>query len=455
MSYSNTSLISSRTASVFLVGGLFIILILGLFTGESMLLSAVLIFGLILAIIFLYNPKWGIFLILLVRSSIDKFSEQFTINFGENLNYNAAAVFGILVVFLLSLYLIKNKREIRDLPIKKLWLLFLGISLLSIVISIDKTSSAYGIIKIISIFLIFSSVYVIVKRENNPNTVLYAIIFSSLVPFLFATYQLITGSGLGGTEGVESRLFGTFSHPNPFASFVLITLSITLFLMLKAKDHQKKWLLGILFFWGIIILEQTYARGAWLAFLIFLFIITFKKSPRVLLGIIIASVMLFFISTSIQERVQDIYNPPADSSVRWRFEQWNRIYSAYVKKPLTGYGIGTETVVHENEFGPNAGNQYTHNDFLRIALETGIFGFLIYFMLLFFTFIKLFRSYIKEKNPYLKDFGLFALTLYIGLLSYSLTNNNLNETVTQWLMWGIIGAVFALYSANKETKRDN
>lgn len=443
-------LISSRTALAFLVGGLLIILIIGLFFMQSIITSLILIFGLILTVIFLYNPKWGIFLILLARPSIDKFSEQFTINFGENLNYNAAAIFGILIVFLLSFFLIKNRREIKGLPVKKLWLLFLGISLLSIIISIDKTLSVYGIIKIISIFLIFASAYVIVKREKNPKPVLYAIIFASLVPFLFATYQLITGNGVGGSEGVESRLFGTFSHPNPFASFVLIAISMALFLMLKEKIRQKKWLLGILFFWGVIILEQTYARGAWLAFLIFLFVITYKKSPRILLGIIIASIMLFFISTSIQDRVQNIYNPPADSSVRWRFEQWNRMYSAYVKKPITGYGIGTETVVHENEFGPNAGNQYTHNDFLRIALETGIFGFISYFMLLFFTFVKLFKSYLKEKNPYVKDFGLFVMALYLGLLSYSLTNNNLNETVTQWLMWGIIGASFALYEVNKE-----
>jgi len=443
-------LISSRTALAFLVGGLFAILIFGLFFSESILTSFILIFGLILAIIFLYNPKWGIFLILLVRPSIDKFSDQFTINFGENLNFNAAAILGILVVFLLFLFLIKNRKEMKDLPIKKMWLLFLGISLLSIIISIDKMASAYGIIKIISIFLIFSSAYVIVKREKNLKTVLYAIIFSSIVPFLFASYQLITGNGVGGSEGVESRLFGTFSHPNPFASFVLIVISISLFLMLKEKEYPKKWLLGFLFFWGIAILEQTYARGSWLAFLIFLFVVTFKKSPRMLLGIIIASVMLFFISTSIQDRVQNIYNPPADSSIRWRFEQWDRMYNAYIKKPITGYGIGTETIVHEVEYGPNAGNQYTHNDFLRIALETGIFGFLAYSMLLFFTFLRLLKLYLKEKNPFVKDFGLFVLALYLGLLSYSLTNNNLNETVTQWLMWGIIGASFALYEASKE-----
>ena len=449
------NLISPRTASVLLVGGLFVVLIFGLFFSGSILTSLVFMVGLILSVVFLYNPKWGVFLILFLRPSIDKFSEQFTINIGENLNFKAAAIFGILVVSLLTLFLLRSRKELKSLPLKKSWLIFLIISLLSIIISIDEMASVYGIIKIISIFLLFSSIYVIVKREKSFKSVLYALIFSSLIPFLFAAYQAVTGRGVGGSEGVESRLFGTFSHPNPFASFVLIAISITLFLLLKEKDFMKKWLLGILFVGGIIIMEQTYARGAWLAFLIFLFVITYKKSPRMLLGVIIASVMLFFLSTSIQDRIQDIYNPPADSSIRWRFEQWDRMYAAFAKKPLTGYGIGTEIIVHENEYGPNAGNQYTHNDFLRISLETGIFGFLAYTWLLFLALVKLIRDYLKEKNPFIKDFGLFVLALYLGLLSYSLTNNNLNETVTQWLMWGIIGAAFALYNVNKEARINN
>ena len=430
------SLISQRTSLALLVGGLFSILIFGFFTGQEFATSLVLIMGLIILVTFLHNPNWGIFLIIFIRPSIDKFSEQFSINLGKNLNFNAAAIFGILVVFLLSFFLLKNKIELKNIPLEKSWILFLAIAVFSIFISIDNLASTYGIIKIVSIFLIFVSCYVMVKKEKNPRPILFALIFSSIIPFLFASFQLVSGTGMGGSEGVESRLFGTFSHPNPFASFVLIASSATLFVFLMEKNFQKKWL---------IILEQTYARGAWLAFFIFLFVVFWKKYPKMIVGLFAFSIILFFFSSSIQERIQDVYNPPADSSVRWRFEQWNRMFDAFSKKPLTGYGIGTETIVHEEEYGPNAGNQYTHNDFLRVALETGIFGFLAYFSLLASAFAVILKNYLKEKNPFVKDFGLFVLALYLGLLSYSLTNNNLNETVTQWTMWGIIGATFALY----------
>lgn len=438
------SLISSRTALVFLIGGLMSILIMGVFFGQSLLISLVFLAGLLIVVTFLHNVKWGFFLILLIRSSIDKFSEQVTLDLGNNIHFNAAAIFGILVVSLLIIFLFNNRQEIINLPLKKIWFLMLLAVTMSVFISIEKMSSLYEIIKLLSILLMFATAYIIVKKEKKISTVIYAIIFSSLVPFLFATYQLLTRTGLGGSEGVESRLFGTFSHSNSFASFVVIVFSLSLYLMFQEKHYWTKWLLGIFIAWEILILEQTYARGAWLALLIFLFIITLKKSPKTLLAIALTSIALFFFSETIHDRIEDVYNPPADSSVRWRFVQWNKMYGAYLKKPLTGYGFGTETIVHEREFGFNAGNQYTHNDFLRIALETGIFGFLVYCIFVFTTLIRLTIFYIKTKNPISKDFSLFTLALFVAILSYSLTNNTLHETVTQWTLWAIIGTSMAL-----------
>lgn len=425
------------------------ILIMGIFFNQPLLMSLVFLVGLIVTLIFLHNVKWGIFLILFIRPMMDKFGEQFTISLTENIKFNTAAVFGMLVIILLLIFLFKKRRELKNVLLKKYWFIFLLIASLSIFISIEKVSSVYEMLRIISIFLFFVSAYIFVKNEKSPKTILHAIVFSAIIPFLFATYQLITGSGLGGTEGLESRLFGTFSHPNPFASFVVIVLAVALYLIFQEKDFWRKWLLGIFIVWGILILEQTYARGAWLAFLIFLTIITLKKSPKILLGIVVLSLSLFFFSETIHNRIEDIYNPPADSSVRWRFAQWEKMYGVFLKNPLTGYGIGTEIIVHEKEFGFNAGNQYTHNDFLRIALETGIFGFLAYFILLFATLIQLAVFYLKEKNPLSKDFGLFVLALFIALLSFSQTNNTLRETVTQWTLWTLIAASLAIHQLSK------
>jgi O-antigen ligase len=438
-------LVSKRVAGAIFMGGLVAILFLGFFSSEPLITDSVLTLGLILFTFFLYRPKWGIFLVLFIRPAIDKFSDTFSVSF-QNININSSAIFGSLVILLLSLFILKNRSRLSSVPLKKHWAIFLTLIVLSMFFSIDTPSSLYEIIRIISIFLIFISVFILAKEETSKEQIAYAIIYSAIIPFFFATYQLITGTGLGGTEGIESRLFGTFSHPNPFASFVFIVLVISIFFFTKEKLPRQKWFLGAIIVWGIFLLIQTYSRGAWLAFILFLLILTTIRYPKALLGIALTILLLFFSSEIIRDRVEDIYNPPADSSVRWRFAQWERMYGLFLKKSLTGYGIGTEIIAHEKEFGFNAGNPYTHNDFLRVALETGIVGAISYFVLLMATFFKLILNYRKEKNPWHKDFELFVLALFIAILSFSLTNNTLRETVTQWTMWSLVAIALSLYA---------
>lgn len=442
-------IISKRTAGAFFIGGLFLILLIGLFLEQSFPVYFILTFGLILITVFLHNPKWGIFLILFIRPLVDKFSDNFSLPV-ENINLNASAILGTLVIILLLVFILKNASLFKKVPLKKSWIFFLLIMAASMIFSIDLSSSLYEAIRIISIFLVFVSVFIITEKENDYRNILYAIIYSAVIPFLFATYQLATGTGLGGTTGIESRLFGTFSHPNPFASFVFLVLAVSIFFFLKEKTKRQKWLLGIFIIWGIFLLIQTYSRGAWFALAIFLIIIAALRYPKVLLLILISFFVLFMASDTIRDRIEDIYNPPADSSVRWRFAQWERMYGLFLKEPLTGYGIGTETVVHQREFGPNAGNQYTHNDFLRVSLETGIFGFISYSLLVFIALFKLISLYRKEKNPWIRDFGLFVLALFVSILSFSLTNNTLRETVTQWTLWGLVAISLSLYSQGKK-----
>ena len=434
------------------MGSLVAILFLGFFSTEPLITDSVLTLGLILFIVFLHRPKWGIFLILFIRPAIDKFSDTFTISI-RDMDINSSAIFGSLVVFLLLLFIIKNRSEIKNVPLKKYWAIFFALIIFSLIFSIDIPASLYEIIRIISIFLVFISVFILARKEQNYHQIAYALIYSAIIPFLFATYQLVTGTGLGGTGGVDSRLFGTFSHPNPFASFVFIVLVVSIFFFIKEKIPRQKWFLGAMIIWGIFLLIQTYSRGAWLAFILFLLILTTIRYPKALFGIILTILFLFFASEMIRDRVEDIYNPPADSSVRWRFAQWERMYGLFLKKPLTGYGIGTETIIHEREFGFNAGNPYTHNDFLRVALETGIIGALSYFILLLATFFKLVLNYRQEKNPWNKDFELFVLALFIAILSFSLTNNTLRETVTQWTTWSLVAIALALYAQKNISRK--
>jgi O-antigen ligase len=126
--------------------------------------------------------------------------------------------------------------------------------------------------------------------------------------------------------------------------------------------------------------------------------------------------------------------------VYWRFEQWDKMYRLFKQQPWTGYGAGTETIVHEKEFGFYSGNPYTHNDLLKNALEMGIFGVIAYSLLIISTSVFLLIKYFKEKNKNYRNIILIVFLLFLAELGFSMTSNILRSTVIQWLIWFLVGS---------------
>jgi O-antigen ligase len=133
-------------------------------------------------------------------------------------------------------------------------------------------------------------------------------------------------------------------------------------------------------------------------------------------------------------------------------QQWSEMYTLFKENPLTGYGAGTETIVHEQEFGFYAGNPYTHNDLLKNALEAGIFGALAYAALLLAAALKLFKGYLKESSKTKKVLLLIVLSLFIAESAFGMSSNILRGTAAQWTLWAIIGATLATMKIKKPGK---
>jgi O-antigen ligase len=440
------NIISKQLAGILIATGLVIILALNIFLIQPISLSLVLTAGLILAILYLYNPLWGILLFIAIRPSIDQFSEKLSINIGDTLVLSGSSFLGILLIILSAILLSKSIKKIPRQSLLIFWMLYLLSILISIIFSIDKAVSLYEFIRVLSIFMIFINALILIRNKKDFAYSIYAVLVSAIIPVLLALYQMATGSGIG-SNGLESRLFGTFTHPNAFASFIVIIISLIAFLIIKEKNTKEKnianWILYTIFFISIIILLATFSRGALLAFIVFIFILSLLKSPKYILFVAIFFIVVFSVSQDFRDRTEDIYNPPADSSIRWRFQQWNKIYELYTENPIKGYGAGTETIVHEKEFGFYAGNPYTHNDVLRSALETGILGVITFTLLWIATIFTLFIQFLKTKEKSKKLFLLLIFALITAEFVFSMSSNIFRGTATQWTLWFLIGITLA------------
>jgi len=447
-------LISKNTTGFLLISGLTGILSVNILLSQSFILGITLAIILFISVLFLYNPYLGLFLIISLRVSTDRIGNNYSIGAGKNLNLNTNALTGILLVGLILSYVIFKKWKIKKtiIPVIIAWIFYLTTASISIFFSIERNISFYELFRLFSIFIIFIFGYLITHKKN-PDKIFKIIIGASVVPLVFSFYQTITETGMGRVAGLKNRLYGTFSDPNSFAAFVLIIISILVYFIIKKSekfDFSKNWKEFSLLVSLILIMLATFSRGGWLALIIFGSILSIFKKPKLLLVLISILILTTLTIEPIRNRLEDVYNPPITSSIYWRFEQWDKMSRLFARKPLTGYGLGTETIVHEKEFGFYSGNPYTHNDVLKNALETGVFGLISYIALMLTTFLSLIKNYSKTRNKNLRNIILIIFILFLAELGFSMTSNILRSTVIQWILWLMIGSGLGVLADSKE-----
>jgi len=193
------------------------------------------------------------------------------------------------------------------------------------------------------------------------------------------------------------RPYGTFSHPNVLAAFLLLVFTLIIF-------SQRR--LSILYFIslaiGAVAIFLTLSRVVILLLAIitiarFYFFIKEKKNkfPQLIFGIIILITFFYFIFLSpFSSRFLAL--SLGDLSVVQRGELISASFRMFLKSPLFGLGI--------NSFLPNLprfiNQQYSffiqpvHNIYLLVLSELGIFGFAFFILLL----VRSFRKIIRLKN---------------------------------------------------------
>jgi O-antigen ligase len=91
-----------------------------------------------------------------------------------------------------------------------------------------------------------------------------------------------------------------------------------------------------------------------------------------------------------------------------RQENWKTAVSIVPNHFFTGHGIGTSKMVWEKEFGRE---HVPHNDYLRLVLETGIFGLSFYLLFLFTVLVKNVML-ISDKTNWFINYPSLALIIY-------------------------------------------
>jgi len=430
-------------SELFLFTGTLVFIIsnnLSLTTAMGLLIIAILI------PLFVLFPYYSLLLLIIVRNATDIYTESIFINFFNIIHLNFSSILGILIIVWAIYIFLKEKINLKKIPLSGAWFLFLGLSLISIFYSLNKMDSVRMFLKLLDFYFIYSLAYFyFTKYKSKKNYFLVAVMVAYILPVILGFYQIITKNGFIGPEGFN-RIYGSFSHPNIFSfNLFFLFLILVLFYFKPLGKKFKKWNLLALIGVGILII-YTLTRSTWIATVILLICLMWiYYSKKIPLYLFILSLVIFVSFILVNYTSVKYFNwnniniicraiSPNDymSSWDWRISTWTQMTKYIYDSPLIGYGLDTYRFLREKQaYSPYETSYYAHNDYLKILIELGILGLLLYLNLIFQTLKKIFDQFqnTKEKRFLISGIGLLLIFL-IGAV-----DNILMATSLQWMIW--------------------
>ena len=243
---------------------------------------------------------------------------------------------------------------------------------------------------------------------------------------------------------ISSRAVATFGNPNIYAVFLTGAIIFSLTYAFDKKRGNERIIYFIILLVNTAAMVLTWTRGAWFALLLSLLaypILHLRKCPKLLLiplGLIPLAVN--FIPTEIINRFLSGFNM-ADSSVSVRLSTWRSSLLMLKDNLLLGVGIGEESFREEFlKYAEDAvTSPHSHNLFLEIACEAGIFALLI------FCFILLVRiRHIATYRPYIRNSSLTSPVTMTGvtvfaLLAFGMTDYIFYNSTMYFIFWTVFG----------------
>jgi putative inorganic carbon (hco3(-)) transporter len=211
-------------------------------------------------------------------------------------------------------------------------------------------------------------------------------------------------------------------------------------LLLALAAFERKRLLQFFYIalsaFSAICLMYSLSRGGYVALLAgWLFLGLVKERKLLVLLALFVSMWTSVVPPAVQQRVMMTYDPTTgqlDHSAETRVNLWEEAMHVFDSNPVIGAGFDTYAYTqHLNNY------KDTHNIYVKVLVETGVLGLLIFIWLLAKTFLTGFRLFRSAKDP-------FAASLGLGLACWVVCSFVANCFGDRWTYLQVNGYMWVL-----------
>lgn len=331
-------------------------------------------------------------------------------------------------------------------------IVYMGVVLASLFIAVNTSLVLYEATILFQALLILVYVAYSVQTRGDLLFILGLLMVGVLVQVGVSVLTFGLGSavqiGVISTEVVGNRVAGSLGHPNSLGGYLALLLPISAALVVAPVPLWYRWMAGVTFASGTIVLGLSQSRGGFLGYILGLAVLTalmyaFHLVPRRVLsrGALIAAIPLGVQIAVIGTRLADFNNAAARSRLPL-IE-----LAATMIRDNTFWGVGA------NNFAAVLDRYLTidysrawistvHNRYLLVWAETGIIGIMVFLWFLLSTLRRAF-GVVRSAN---RAIALVAAGLFAGILAgmaHMAVDLYHNRPLVQ-LLWLLAGLVIAV-----------
>ena len=308
-------------------------------------------------------------------------------------------------------------------------------------------------------FIIFFLVVNLIQDKNMARRLIIYMMFSATVIFLYGIQEWWFTRGASSIE--KSRLLGPIGQPNEFAAQTIYSLAPILAYGAYYFPRWKSLRMAPVVLIGLRVLLAAFSRGAYLAFAMELFTLSFVKSKKffVLVLLVIGSIYFFIpslVPNSMKARVAQTYqdheaDSTIDKSADSRFLLWDAAIQMTKESPIFGKGFDqfhslVPSYVPGFYDGTTGGATDNQNMFLYAASTMGIPGFVTLLLIIGALAWRGWALYRISTVDIDRIIGLGAVTLVAGLVGVNMFGTHIIDTAVDIFIWIYIAIIAHLYA---------
>jgi O-antigen ligase len=427
-----------RSSDVWLslaMGGVVALLIMRL-PMEAALASSIVGAFVLLALV---DTRVAVLALLLVRATLDVTTTVPLLSASGSSNVNANALMSLLVVALGLSHIAINRIDIWRIPLVKPFAAFVAITFVSIAVAPDHNRALQDWLRIFGTLMVYVLCVDLMRDRRDRRWLLRVVLLSAVVPLVLGVYQYFTDTGDHGTSGFN-RIIGTFVHPSPYAFYLVQLVPLALVIFMHTRSRLARVALIVMIPALMFSIYATQTRGAWVGVVAMIIVFLWVRARWTMVFVPFVLGAMFFAVPSVRARISEINSGTCESaaycqsSVLWREKQWqDAVHVASLPELATvGAGLGAVDVTLGN---------FTHNEYVRLLVETGVLGLVATVVLYKGLFDITLKGYREGATPYERDLMLAFMMALIARFVMAAADNILVLVVLEWYFWAFAGAV--------------